>query len=619
MIRVFIAFGMLTVFAQCRKSHTVPAADPGVDTAAINKLNRMSWSMRKNDQDSSALLAKNAIDLSSEANYIQGLGDGYLRLGWLENNSGNYTKAIGLFRQSLYYRQTLNDAPQIASVYANIGTAYKDSAVYDSSIYYHTKAILISDSIADLSFSAKYRNNLGIAHDKFKNYQQALQYYQESLHIREQLHDTAEVAQSCINISSAYYNLGKYDSALVYLRRVFANKELLSNNSIAITYNNAGLNYERLHKNDSAVWCYKTAATYYRDADDRRGLATSLSNLGIFCLVQDSMDSCYHYLKESTELAEEESMTELLGQNYHYLGDYYANHRIFDTASLYYAKAIKYDSVITEETDHQIRSYAEIQTKFETEKARQEFVQKEEQHKLIQNIIIAGSIFSIIIVSLLFSRRQLRKKLEYQKQLERHRTLISSDLHDDIGAALSSISMYSDVIKNHVDNSQFTEADALLNEIASTSRELMDNMSDLVWAINPVNDNFERIIHRTKSFSYRILQNKNIHLHFHADENLQYVNLSMEARHNLFMICKEAINNAAKYSNAQNVYLSIHNNGKQIITEIRDDGDGFEMQAASDGNGLKNMKRRAADIGAAIEMHSERGKGTTIRIVYTFI
>ncbi|MFN0274485.1 MAG: histidine kinase [Chitinophagales bacterium] len=620
-----LTIGILCIFS-CENSFSPSSTsvyEKDSITHYIDSLNEVSWSFRNANKDSLKYYAEIVITESEKINYFVGLGEGYSKLGFYEKAHENYKSALENYRKSLFYRLKTDSAQLIAKSYSMIGVTYKDSAVYDSSIYYHNKSILIADSIKSYIDEAKYLMNMGVTHDKFLNFRKAIGFYMQALHIWESLHltDTIEIFKIYNNLGSGYYSMRQYDSSLLFIDKVIekSKTEALDHYVMAVAYNNAGLNYQALDQPDSAMYYYKNAIQFYEAAGNNRGKSTALSNLGILCMEQKKFSECLKYLLESSQLALKEGNIEQLAENYPYIGDYYLQNNNPALASKYYVEAIQYDSTLRESTDKQIRSYADIQTQFietKSEKEKQEILLKQKQKELILKIIIGSAIASIIILLLLFNRRQLRKKIEYQKKLAQDRTRISSDLHDDIGAALSSISMYSDVVKMQVENKDFEEANNLLTEIASTSRELMDHMSDLVWAINPKNDNFEKIIQRSKSFAHRILQSKNIQLQFSAPDHLEDINMPMEVRHNLFMIYKEAINNAAKYSNATLVKMEIIRNEKNIISKISDNGTGFEMHGEKEGNGLKNMKRRAGEIAADFSMLSQLGEGTQIEVIY---
>lgn len=219
-------------------------------------------------------------------------------------------------------------------------------------------------------------------------------------------------------------------------------------------------------------------------------------------------------------------------------------------------------------------------------------------------IVIAVSLYAIY-------RYRLTKALE----LEKMRTRISTDLHDDIGATLSSISIYSETIKQQT-AAQLPQLTAMLDKMGETSREMVGNMSDIVWAINPENDSFEKMLGRMQNLAAELCTVKNIQLHFTADEKLNQVQLSMEQRRNIYLIFKEALNNALKYADCRNMRIELLRESHSLVLSVKDNGKGFNEMAVSEnrrgGNGLKNMRDRAAEINGVLKIHTEENKGTHI-------
>ena len=196
----------------------------------------------------------------------------------------------------------------------------------------------------------------------------------------------------------------------------------------------------------------------------------------------------------------------------------------------------------------------------------------------------------------------------------RIRTKISQDLHDDVGSSLSGISLMSEIARQQLENDNFKDARLSLDKISSNSGEVLTMMSDIVWAINPKNDTFEKIIARLKSYAKNATSPHGIQLHFNVEKDLQSHNLPMSERKNIYLICKEAIFNATRYAACQNIYFYLDRTDRHIFIRIVDDGRGFDANAAYEGNGLHNMKARALEIKARLEINSENNKGTSILI-----
>ena len=202
-----------------------------------------------------------------------------------------------------------------------------------------------------------------------------------------------------------------------------------------------------------------------------------------------------------------------------------------------------------------------------------------------------------------------RYRIQQLKRLQTIRNNIASDLHDDIGSTLNSISIYSEVAKQ-----QAGKDIPALELIGTNSRKIVESMSDIVWTINPENDSFEKIIARMRSFAHQLLKAKKVEYTFDVDEKLNIITLPMQVRKNFYLVFKEAVTNIVKYSQANRVSISLHERNKNIILKIRDNGKGIPVNAETQGNGLLNMKRRAEEIHARLNINSVEEEGTEIEL-----
>lgn len=193
------------------------------------------------------------------------------------------------------------------------------------------------------------------------------------------------------------------------------------------------------------------------------------------------------------------------------------------------------------------------------------------------------------------------------------RSGISKDLHDQIGATLTSISFLSEVAKKQTPSAD--EAVVTLDKIGDYSRDMIAEMNDIVWAINPMNDSFEKIIDRMQNFAVPFLASKEIQFCFTCDERVRSVALNMQQRKNLYLIFKESVNNAAKYSGCREVMVSLQKANSYLQLEIKDNGFGFLLSGKNQGNGLRNMRQRAGEVNGRLEIHSKPGSGTGILLV----
>jgi len=201
-------------------------------------------------------------------------------------------------------------------------------------------------------------------------------------------------------------------------------------------------------------------------------------------------------------------------------------------------------------------------------------------------------------------------RLGQMKKVQVIRNNIASDLHDDIGSTLNSISIYSEVAKQ-----QAGKEIPALDMIGSNSRKIIESMSDIVWTINPENDSFEKIIIRMRSFAYQLLKAKKVEYTFEVDEKLNLITLPMQVRKNFYLVFKEAITNVVKYSEASRVSILLYEKNKFIMLRIRDNGKGIPVNAQTLGNGLMNMTRRAKEISAELNIITANNGGTEIELM----
>ena len=209
-------------------------------------------------------------------------------------------------------------------------------------------------------------------------------------------------------------------------------------------------------------------------------------------------------------------------------------------------------------------------------------------------------------------------KAEKEKEAENLRVKISQDIHDEVGATLSGVALFSEIAKEKMQQQRTQDAQEYLEHISTNSKEMVNKISDIVWAINPENDSFERIIEKLRAYAVNLCAGKKIMLQTNMDEALRNCHPMMEVKRNLYLFIKEGINNAIKYSQGKNIILSVRLENDSLITEIKDDGNGFDSSRAYSGNGLNNMRARAASLNGSLEINSNKGVGTIVRLRFDF-
>ena len=232
-------------------------------------------------------------------------------------------------------------------------------------------------------------------------------------------------------------------------------------------------------------------------------------------------------------------------------------------------------------------------------------------------LVLLISILVSWLIRLYIKNKLYKKRVLYEKQLGiiKERERIISDLHDDVGATLSSIHIYGNLAETVWDTKPETSK-KMLGNITEQAKDLMTKMGDIIWSMKPLTDEKNNFITRLKNYSSELLSPKEITCDFNIDETISDKIVNPLARKNLLLIVKEAMNNISKYSEADRVLISLKQAGEDVLLTIRDNGKGFDVAAAMNGNGLGNMKQRCEQLNGRLTIDTDPGKG--VAIVCTF-
>jgi signal transduction histidine kinase len=205
--------------------------------------------------------------------------------------------------------------------------------------------------------------------------------------------------------------------------------------------------------------------------------------------------------------------------------------------------------------------------------------------------------------------------LKNQQALERERLRIAHDIHDDLGARVTQISLLSAMSQG---NSNFPEmARTNFEQISQMSRELVSALYQTVWAVNPENDNLDALGNYICQMVNQLCDRVPFRCRFHVEDMPREIQVSSQIRHNISMAVKEAVHNVIKHAKASEVKINVEYTGNLLTVSVQDDGCGFQPADNVAGNGLGIMKRRLADIGGSCSFESCPGRGTAVRMCLT--
>jgi signal transduction histidine kinase len=211
------------------------------------------------------------------------------------------------------------------------------------------------------------------------------------------------------------------------------------------------------------------------------------------------------------------------------------------------------------------------------------------------------------------------ERLERRRALERERARIANDIHDDLGASLTQITLLSQSARDELENAP--QAASRVDRIYTTARELTRAMDEIVWAVNPEHDTLDSLAIYLGKFAQDYLRAAGIRCRLHVPDQLPHRPLTAELRHNLFLAVKEALNNVVKHAGATEAQITLTLAENSFTWEVEDNGHGFSIgdvprgspDRLASGNGLANMRRRMEIVGGRFEVQSAPGAGTSVK------
>lgn len=547
-------------------------------------------------------------------NYISSTGLFYKK-------QGNYKVALPYLIKAAGISVQMNNKESAAGQFLNIGNTYMLVGEHKLALKYHLQALKLFENIGNkrgISFCYQ-----GISSDfaELRQFDKALNYAKSALQVKQELGDKRGVSSTYTSLGEIYTGKQQYAFAQDYfLKALQIAKEMgLKNEEAKITVGLGNL-YAAQKEPEKAKAFYHTAKELSAASGDTAILLTA--DAALMTLQKSLLQAAQ---KEKALVSNLQSTIRRGDKNdeaatYQHLSAHYEGSGNFEKA-LFYNKRYyqKRDSLTNAQVQVDVARLEE-QYKNEIRENEIQLLQKDQQLSKAklqrqQSLQWGGLLFLGLLVIgglLLFNRYRALHRARRQLEMEKIRNNIARDLHDDIGSTLSSIHILSKVLlqQTAADSAEYTG----LKKIGNHSAAMMESISDIVWAVNPQNDTVEKVVVKMKEFAAEILDPLNIKYEFIEKGNLGAVKLDPAKRKDLFLIFKEAVNNAAKYSHCCKINITLAFDGQNLHLHVTDNGKGFNQVAVKKGNGLRNMKARADNLSAHIDYRSNEGVGTSLQL-----
>ena len=612
------------------------------DSIKIRMYNRIGSAYIFND-------TKKALQIITEGKKLAEDKKFYFGLNELINTHGIYMDVIGKSDSANYY---FTKALEMSRHYNfknievmcvnNLGMFNWNRGSYDEALKYFFEALKMNDKNGAEKESAIYLNNIGLIYQEMNLYEKALDYHKQSLKIREAYNLKHEQAASLNNIGVNLRNLGRIDEAIITFQK---GADIAKTSGNLIDYyrilDNLASAYQVNKQNDKAIETYLLVLEKPKDfeADQKSGIHIHANLTSLYNHLDNPQQGLFYANKGFEVLKKFPHLENIAGDLYLNAAESYYMLNDFSKARELTQKFISIkDSIFSEKN---AQAVADLEIKYDTEKKeKQILIQRADlaeknliiQRRNAQVYGLIGLTLVLILIGYLFYKQQKLKnnqllkenelkdallKIETQSRLQEQRLRISRDLHDNIGAQLTFIISSIDNLKygfDIKDEKLTAKLDTISNFTSSTIYELRDT----IWAMNKNEITFEDLQSRISNFidkangidngiSFQFVVNDAV------DSDKKFT--SVEGM-NIHRIIQEAIHNSLKHAHPTQIKVEVKQNLDKLQIEISDNGNGFDYQNVTKGNGLINMQKRAHEIGGELVIQSVEMKGTTVCLIF---
>ncbi len=588
------------------------------DTTKVNLYRMLAGTLLNSDPGRALEHAKAGIALGRKIGYDKGVAGCYLNLAVVFNAASRIDSFVVYTESAIVWAEKVNEPNRLALAYLNRADAYLQLRNLKQSLLDCERALYYAGLADNNDRRARIYQTIGTVYYSQDKYTESKEYYERASKLYQEDHNYRMYAIILNNLGNIYKRTGQHDIALKNYHQAieFANKagDIVN---LSMYYSNISSLYNYTKQYKKAEASAKLALQHATDGENEVQQADAYYNFAVSFLNRRQYKEAIEAgrkaftMNGSNGLIEEQSDAAIL------LADAYAANGNYKDASYFYKTGRELnDALLKKKYDEEI---AFLQTSLRVEEKNNEIAlltkdkMIQEQNLSRHRILIAGSLLiallAVAAIFLLINRQRLKQSM---KELQL-RNEIASDLHDEVGSSLSSIHMLSGMASS--ERSDTLQQKDILKKVNTYSKETMEKMSDIVWMIQHMNPDDKSLSERMKYFLTDICKSKNIESYYNVDESVLN-RLNIAQRKTVYLVFKEALNNAAKYSSASKITVSLRQTDKQLEMTVADNGAGFEDTSLKKGNGLRNMRNRAIELKGSTTIASMMPGGTTVTMTF---
>jgi len=586
------------------------------DTNKVNQYRMLTGLIRNTDPLKAITYGKAGVALGKKLGFDKGVAGCLLNISVCYSSASLPDSAMAYIDTAIIYSLKVGEPNRLALAYLNRADQYRQLNNFSQSLKDCDTSLKYADIADNDDRRARVLQTIGSVYYQQQSYEQSAEYYEKAFQLYQKIGNQQMSAIVLNNQGNTFKHLGYYDKSIASFTKAIAIGNSLNDlNNLSMYHENLSDAYLASGNISEAEKQGVTALKYAVQQANSLQLANAYECLGSVYLKQQKFAAAiesglkaYDFAKEAKDVSIQYEITDLLAEAYSKSG----NHaKAFEFLTI--SKNIN-DSLTRQQFDEDVSA---LQTKFKVDEKDKEIQllnkDKELQSQKLtqQRILLIASIMLAFLaigsIFLLINRSRLRQQM---KELEL-RNQIAADLHDEVGSSLSSIHMLSQIANKK--QSEDASQKEILDRMSVNVKETMDKMGDIVWMIKPGEGEGISLKNRMERFAQEVCSSKNIDLNMELGK-LETMKLSMPQRKNLYLIFKEALNNAAKYSGTEKIDISIKEENKRLSFMLKDHGKGFDASRIAKGNGLDNMQNRARELNGELKINSAMDEGTIIQL-----
>lgn len=633
-----------------------------------DELNRKAREYYLHNFRTAEKICTEALSLAGSIRYEAGIASALSTQSLIYANTNRTEEALKGLQQAIRQTEQQGQTQTMEILLDALSICWLQKGQYDSAAACSERFRALSSAPPRTNIQARQALTAARIHIKRGRQLKAMQFYDAALSVFKKENDEDGLAAAEDVLGELYYAQRLFDKAKTAFRHSLLSFQK-SNNYVGsvMALLHLGNTFYLESSDDSAGTCYLKALQLCDSLGDINGSVVCYSNLSRLALDEGHTAKALQYAETALSLIAPGNYQTIEASNYQQMGDIYAEMGQFEKAINYVQKALSaarqadhktiikdcykslseiYEAMHRHEQAlhyllaayrlkdtiqpiHFNQQLAELEAKYESEQKDGEIKllqqQKEisllkleqQQHALNrQKILLLLALLIILtgsgVVYLYTTRRRLKEQLRrreiIQQTEEAERMRIAKDIHDELGSGLSRIRFLSQQAENS--NNEIARLNALHN-ISESSQEILSNMRDLIWAMNPENATLDSLVARIREYASDYLEELPVTIRFCIPDTIPERKVSKEFSRNIFMIVKELLQNVVKHAAASELNLQL-NTEQEFLLVLQDNGRGFlPDEAARKGNGLRNMKARSQLLKGSLQIYSEPGKGTT--------